>query len=169
MRITVEKAKICDVAQMHKLINRFASQGEMLPRALSEIYENIRDYLVVKNEHETIACAALHISWHDLAEIKSLAVAEDRQEQGIGAALVDKCIEEARELGISTVFCLTYKPDFFKKCGFIEVDKAELPRKVWGECYRCPKFPDCDEVGLIINLGPIESLSDEGESGNNST
>lgn len=148
----VEKARIVDAPQMHKLINEFAAQEEMLPRALSEIYENIRDYFVVKDNEMVIACGALHISWADLAEIKSLAVAENKQGQGIGKAIVDKCIREARDLGISTVFCLTYKPGFFQKSGFKQVDKSVLPRKVWGECYTCPKFPDCDEVPLVINL-----------------
>ncbi len=156
----VEKAKIADAAQMHKLINRFANEGEMLPRALSEIYEYIRDYFVVKNDGKVAACVALHVSWADLAEIKSLAVAQGSQGQGVGAALVEKCVEEARDLGISTIFCLTYKPSFFQKCGFTLVDKSELPRKVWGECYRCPKFPDCDEVPLILHLGPSMALSD---------
>jgi amino-acid N-acetyltransferase len=148
----VEKAKITDAAQMHKLINQFASRGEMLPRALSEIYENIRDYFVVRDDGKVVACVALHVSWSDLAEIKSLAVADGWQDKGIGKTLVNKCIKEARELGISTIFCLTYKPDFFQRCGFTGIDKSKLPRKVWGECYTCPKFPDCDEVPLVMRL-----------------
>ena len=124
----------------------------MLPRALSQIYENIRDYFVVRQGERVIACAALHVSWEDLAEVKSVAVAEDSQKQGIGAQLVEACLKEARELGIPTVFCLTYQPTFFEKCGFCQVDKMELPRKVWGECYLCPKFPNCDEVALVYNL-----------------
>jgi amino-acid N-acetyltransferase len=159
----IEKAKIVDAPQMHKLINRFAGRGEMLPRALSEIYENIRDYFVVRDGDSLVACVALHVSWADLAEVKSLAVVEKSQAQGIGATLVQRCIDEARELGISTVFCLTYKPAFFERCGFSLIDKAELPRKVWGECYTCPKFPDCDEVPLIVRLGPPSPLSDERE------
>ena len=147
-----EKARISDVPQMHKLINSFADKGEMLARSLSEIYENMRDYFVVRQGERVIACAALHVSWSDLAEIKSLAVAEDCQQQGIGDQLIEACLREAKELGIPTIFCLTYKPAFFEKCGFSQVDKAELPRKVWGECYRCPKFPDCDEVALIYHL-----------------
>ena len=147
-----EKARISDVPQMHKLINSFADKGEMLARSLSEIYENIRDYFVVRQGERVIACVALHVSWSDLAEIKSLAVADDSQRQGIGDRLVEACLKEAEELGIPTIFCLTYKPDFFERCGFSQVDKAELPRKVWGECYRCPKFPDCDEVALIYHL-----------------
>jgi len=147
-----EKARISDVPQMHKLINSFADKGEMLARSLSEIYENIRDYFVVRQGERVIACVALHVSWSDLAEIKSLAVAEDCQQQGIGDQLIAACLGEAKELGIPTIFCLTYKPAFFERCGFSQVDKAELPHKVWGECYRCPKFPDCDEVALIYHL-----------------
>jgi amino-acid N-acetyltransferase len=150
--LKIEKAKISDVPQMHKLINYFADKGEMLPRPLSELYENIRDYFVVRQGEGVIACTALHVSWSDLAEIKSVAVAEGNQEQGIGLALVKACLEEAKELGIPTIFCLTYKPAFFEKFGFSQVDKMELPRKVWSECYRCPKFPDCDEVALIYKL-----------------
>ncbi len=147
-----EKARVSDVPQMHKLINFFADKDEMLARSLSEIYENIRDYFVVRQGERVIACVALHVSWSDLAEIKSLAVAEDYQKQGVGDQLVEACLKEAKELGIPTVFCLTYKPAFFEKGGFSQVDKAELPHKVWGECYRCPKFPNCDEVALIYHL-----------------
>jgi len=156
----VEKAKISDVAQMHKLINYFAGKEEMLARSLSEMYENIRDYFVVRQGEQMVACAALHVNWSDLAEIKSLAVAEDNQKQGIGAQLVEACLNEAKELGIPTVFCLTYKPAFFEKFGFSQRDKMELPRKVWTECYRCPKFPNCDEVALICQLDTPASCQD---------
>ena len=149
---SVEKARIGDVPQIHQLINYFADRDEMLARSLSEIYENIRDYFVVRQGERVLACAALHISWADLAEVKSVAVAEDTHQQGIGAQLVEVCLKEAKELGIPTVFCLTYQPAFFEKFGFSQVDKMELPRKVWTECYRCPKFPDCGEVALIYNL-----------------
>jgi amino-acid N-acetyltransferase len=147
-----EKATISDATQMHKLINYFADKGEMLARPLSEIYENIRDYFVVREGERVIACAALHVSWSDLAEIKSVAVAEDSQRQGIGDQLIEACLREAKELGIPTVFCLTYKPAFFERFGFSQVDKMELSRKVWVECYRCPKFPNCDEIALICHL-----------------
>jgi len=148
---TVEKARISDVTQMHQLINYFADKDEMLARSLSEIYENIRDYFVVRQDEQVIACGALHVMWSDLAEIKSLAVVEDKQRQGFGDQLVAVCLNEAKELGIPTVFCLTYKPAFFERLGFTQVDKMELPQKVWTECYRCPKFPNCDEVALIYH------------------
>ena len=148
----VERAKINDATQMHELINYFADKGEMLARPLSEIYENIRDYFVVREDERVIACAALRVSWLDLAEIKSVAVAEDSQRQGIGDRLIEACLREARELGIPTVFCFTYQPDFFKRHKFVDIDKMELPRKVWSDCFRCPKFPNCDEIALIHHL-----------------
>ena len=148
----VEKARITDVSQMQQLINYFAHKGEMLARSMSELYENVRDFYVVREGERVIACAALHIDWSDLAEIKSLAVTEDSQKKGIGTRLVEACLNEARALGIPTVYCLTYQPAFFEKLGFTQRDKAELSRKVWIECYRCPKFPNCDEVALICKL-----------------
>ena len=151
MNKPVEKARISDVIQMHQLITYFADKDEMLARPLSEIYENIRDYFVVREGERIIACAALHVMWSDLAEIKSVAVAESSQRQGIGQQLIDSCLEEAARMGMPTVFCLTYKPVFFEKFGFAQIDKMELPHKVWTECYRCPKFPNCDEIALIYH------------------
>ncbi len=147
----VEKATIHDVPQIHKLVNYFADKGEMLPRPLSEIYENVRDFFVVRQGQQVIACATLHVSWSDLAEIRSVAVIEDNQRKGLGAGLIEACLKEAAELGIPDVFCLTYQPIFFEKYGFNQVDKMELPRKIWAECFHCPKFPDCDEVALIYH------------------
>jgi amino-acid N-acetyltransferase len=148
----VEKPKISDVPQMHRIINYFADRGEMLPRSLSELYENIRECFIVRQSERVIACVLLHIFWSDLAEIRSLAVTEDSQKQGIGTQLVESCLRDAEQLGIVTVFCLTYKPAFFEKINFSQIDKMELPKKVWTDCYRCPKFPNCDEVALIHYL-----------------
>lgn len=148
----VDKAKVSDADTMHRLINHFADKGDVLPRALSEIYEDIKDFFVVRNEGKVVACAALHVMWLDLAEIKSVVVEEGSQNQEIGSSLVRTCLDEAKALGIPTVFSLIREPSFFEKHGFKLIDKAELPRKVWGECYRCPKFPDCDEVAVIYHV-----------------
>ena len=150
--IKVDRARVGDANSMHRLISYFADKGEMLPRALSEIYDGIRDYFVVRKGDRVIACAALHVTWADLAEIRSLAVDKKEQNQSIGSLLTQACLEEAKELGIPKVFCLVRKPAFFEKHGFQLIDKKELPQKVWAECYRCPKFPDCDEVALIRSL-----------------
>jgi amino-acid N-acetyltransferase len=150
--IKVEKARVSDANSMHRIISYFADKGEMLPRALSDIYEGIRDYFVVKEGDQVVACVALQVTWVDLAEIRSLAVAEQEQNQRIGSLLIQACLKEAKELGIPKVFCLVRKPAFFEKHGFQLIDKTELPQKVWAECYRCPKFPNCDEVALIRYL-----------------
>lgn len=150
--IKVDRARVGDASSVHRLISRFADKGEVLPRALSEIYDGIRDYFVVRKGDRVVACAALHVTWVDLAEIRSLAVDEQEQKQKIGSLLVQACIDEAKELGIPNIFCLVRKPAFFERHGFQLIDKTELPQKVWAECFRCPKFPNCDEVALIRHL-----------------
>lgn len=147
----IRKAKISDVPQVHKLINEFAKKEEMLPRALNDLYENIRD-LFVYDDNGIKGVCALHVLWEDLAEVRSLAVKEDFQGRGIGKALVKRCLKEAVALGTKRAFALTYNIDFFIKIGFKEIDKAKLPHKIWGDCLRCPKFPECDEHAVIKYL-----------------
>lgn len=148
----IRKARTDDVAAMQRLINGFADAGAMLHRSLSELYENIRDFFVVEEDEEIVGCAAVHVSWKDLAELKSLAVAETHQGRGYGRALVEACVEEAATLGVRRVFALTYVPELFEKMGFRRIDKALLPRKVWTECVYCPKFQNCTEVAVIISV-----------------
>ena len=145
-------AHINDAEQMNKLVNHFAQKDLMLARPLSELYENIRDYYVYIENGSVVGCAALHIFWKDLAEIKSIAVEEDYQKRGIGKQLIQKCLEEGKVLGINRLFVLTYIPEFFERMGFKRVDKELLPHKIWPECVKCYKFPDCDEVPLIIEI-----------------
>ena len=102
-----EKITIKDVPHIQKLINKYAQKAEMLPRSLNEIYENLRDYYVIKIKGTIIACGALHISWDDLAEIKSLAVEDHAQGKGYGKQIVEICLEEAQSLGIKQVFALS--------------------------------------------------------------
>ncbi len=142
-------ARLRDVPQMLTLINGFASQGEMLPRSASELYEHIRDFLVIADPDDGVAAtAALHVLWDDLAEIRSVAVSETLHGQGIGAYLVEKCVEDAERLGLPTVFVLTHKPGFYEKLQFERADVLSFPRKVWSECIRCPKFSNCDEIAM---------------------
>jgi len=150
--VILRKAKIQDIKEIYNLVNHFAQKGEMLPRSQSELYENMRDFFVAEEDGRVIGCCALHILWDDLAEVKSLAVEESNQGKGIGRILVKACLDEARELGIKRVFALTFKPGFFEKLGFKRIDKEDLPRKVWGECIKCPFFPDCKEEAVIFEL-----------------
>ncbi|MCD6293538.1 MAG: N-acetyltransferase [Deltaproteobacteria bacterium] len=154
----VRKAVIEDVEAIHEILNAFAAQGKLLPRSLSELYEHLRAYYVletVPGERIQGVCG-LGICWKDLAEIESLAITEVFQGQRLGRKLVDACLREAASLGLDEVFTLTYVPDFFVKIGFYEVDKSCLPHKIWADCLKCPKFPDCDETALMLK---IENLS----------
>jgi len=150
--INLRKARIGDVPQIHTLVNSFATRGEMLGRSRSELYEGLRDFFVVEREGVIIGCSALHINWEDLAEVRSLAVVPEGQGKGMGKMLVNACIEEARSLGIARIYALTYRPGFFEGVGFSIVSKDSLPHKVWGDCLKCPQFPNCDEDAVIMEL-----------------
>jgi len=149
----IRKAIISDIKIIHGILSHFAEKGLLLPRSLSELYDHLRDYTIFENDDGTVAgVVALHICWENLAEIRSLAVKEPYQHQGIGQRLVEHCLSEAITLSIYQIFTLTYQPDFFKKQGFELVDKSILPHKVWADCVKCPKFPDCDEIAMMIRL-----------------
>ncbi|MDA8423670.1 MAG: N-acetyltransferase [Nitrospiraceae bacterium] len=150
----IRKARLVDVKAMQALINQYADTGQMLPRALNELYEHLRDFHVYEENGSLIGVCALHVSWDGLAEIRSLAVRQDRLKRGIGAELVRQCLHEAADLQVTRVFVLTYQSEFFKKLGFSEVDKKELPHKIWTDCLNCVKFPNCDESSLILNIAP---------------
>jgi amino-acid N-acetyltransferase len=150
--LKTRKAKISDLKQVHKLINDYARKESMLPRSLNELYETLRDFVICEEKGYICGACALHIMWEDLAEIRSLAVEKQYQKLGIGKNLVNQCLKEAKSLGIKRVFALTYHPEFFKKIGFEAIDKANLPQKIWGDCLRCPRFPECDEHAVIKHL-----------------
>ncbi|MDO8663211.1 MAG: N-acetyltransferase [Candidatus Omnitrophota bacterium] len=145
----IRKARVKDIKPIQELINSFAKQDIMLPRSLNELYENIRDFWVAEEKGKIVGCAAMHISWDDLAEIKSLAVAKKYQGKSIGRELIEASLEEAADLGANKVFVLTYKPEYFKKFGFKRVKHASLPHKIWAECINCCKFPNCQEIALL--------------------
>jgi len=143
-------ALLADARIIHELVNAGADKGEMLPRSLNEIYESLRDFQIYWGEDgQLLGVCALHISWAGWAEIRSLYVREEDRGCGIGTKLVEKCLEDARRLGVDRVFTLTYRPGFFERIGFRLARKSDLPQKVWGDCLNCPKFPDCDEVALV--------------------
>src|SRR3989338_7050274 len=148
----MRKAKIEDIKKIQNLINYFAQQDLMLPRSLNELYENIRDFWVCLADKKVVGCAALRVSWEDLAEIKSLAVHKEKQSQGIGRKLVESCIDEAKVLGAKRIFVLTYQPDYFKKFGFKIIKNSALPHKICAECINCCKFPNCQEIAMVKKL-----------------
>ncbi|MZP31438.1 N-acetyltransferase [Heliobacterium undosum] len=148
----LRKARMNDVEDIHALISESAAEGLMLARSRSLLYEGLRDITVAEEAGKIVGTGSLHILWEDLAEIRALAISKDARGKGIGKAIVDMLIEEAKDLGIDRVFALTYQEGFFSKCGFSVVQKEQLPHKVWKECIDCPKFPNCDEVAMLLQV-----------------
>ncbi|WP_456402004.1 N-acetyltransferase [Persephonella sp.] len=152
----IRKAKVQDADFIFKILQSYAIKGILLPRSLNNIYENIRDFFVYEIDGEIAGVCSLHVFWEDLAEIKSLAVLEKYQNQGIGKELVKRCIEDGKTLGIKKIFALTYVPKFFENLGFKIVDKSEFPQKVWTECIHCVKFNECSEIPVLLNLEDVK-------------
>lgn len=148
----IRKAKVGDVKEIQKLVKFYSGRGEMLPRSLNELYDHLRDFFVFLQKRQIVGICALHVCWDDLAEIRSLAVSQEMRKKGIGARLVEACLDEAKELGVRRVFALTYQADFFERLGFRRVDKTVLPHKIWTDCLNCVKFPDCDEIAVLKEL-----------------
>ncbi len=140
------------MSRIQEIIESYSQRDKMISRSLSYLYENLRDYFVAFDKDRILGCVGLHISWADLAEIKSLAVDADHIGSGIGKGLLESAIDEARSLSIPHLFTLTLEPEFFKKNGFRIIEKDKLPMKIWGECIQCPKYPDCDEVPLVLDI-----------------
>jgi len=148
----LKKASLKDIEVIWKLVNKYAEKNLMLPRSLGELYENIRDFYVYIENGKVLGCGALHIVWEDCGEILSLAIDPSKKRKGIGSKILYVCEQEAREIGLSKIFTLTYIPEFFEKNGFVRIEKNMLPNKIWSMCIRCHKFPECDEVPLMKRL-----------------
>jgi len=151
----LRKAQIQDVKSIHEILARYADKAILLPRSLSELYDHLRDFYVIENgevKGSLLGVCSLSISWEDLGEIRALAVVEESQKIGLGSRLVEVCLSEAAELGLSKIFALTLIKGFFARFGFKEIEKSLLPHKIWADCVKCPKFPDCDEIAMILEL-----------------
>jgi amino-acid N-acetyltransferase len=150
----IRKARIDEVPDIYRMLAEFATQWDILPRKMAELYSLLRDYFVYREgQGPILGIAALHIFWENLGEVRSLAVRDEHRQQGIGSRLVESCLAEARDLGLSRVFALTSKPDFFQRFGFKIVTREALPPIIWAECVQCLKFPDCDEIPMLLDLG----------------
>ena len=152
----IRNARMGDIKKIYDLLQYFADKDLLLGRSLSSLYDQLRDFSVYvekveddPDQEKLVGVCAMHICWDNLAEIRSLAVIEEYQGKGVGRQLVDKALSEADSYGITKVFTLTYQPEFFRKFGFQDIDKSELPHKVWSDCIQCSKFPDCNEEALV--------------------
>jgi amino-acid N-acetyltransferase len=150
----LRKATPADVKSIHALLQLYGKRGELLARPLSELYDHIRDFWVYVDETtgEVLGCCALQFCWDNLAEIRSLAVVETANGRGIGTMLVDRTIQEAIAFKMPKLFALTNRPTFFQRFGFGQIDRAELPIKIWSGCITCVNFPDCNEIAMLKRI-----------------
>jgi amino-acid N-acetyltransferase len=160
----VRKAHVTDAPAIHRLVNRYAREQVMLPLSLGEVYDRLRDFVVYEEGEGVLACGALHVVWEDLAEVRSLAVEPSARDRGLGRRLFQACVQEAPGLGVRRIFVLTFVPEFFRRLGMEPAEKEALPHKVWADCVRCPRFPNCDEVALVASVTPEGTLQPVGES-----
>jgi len=149
----IRRARADDAPAIHRLVHNYSSRDLLLPRPMADIYDRIRDFWVATDgTGEVVGCAALRIWWHDLAEIRSLAVAEKAEGRGYGRRLVEAVAHEAARYGIRNLFALTRVEPFFARNGFVAIDRALLYHKVWGDCAACPRREACDEVAMVRPL-----------------
>lgn len=151
---TIRKATLRDILPIQRLVNAFAKQDLMLPVSIGDLHDRLRDFQLAEVEGVVVGCCALHVVWEGLVEVRSLAVDASAQHQGLGHRLVEACLEDARALGAEEAFTLTYVPGFFESLGFRQVDRATLPHKVWQDCTKCTRFPDCGELALTRPVNP---------------
>lgn len=146
------KATFADVDEIHELIAGYAAKGIMLPKPHSTLYETLREFVVAEDvaSKKIVGVGALHLTWNELAEVRSMAVHADFSRNGIGSAIVKKLLAEGRAVGVKKFFTLTYRPEFFKSLGFTLATKESLPHKIWKDCMDCPKFPNCDEIAMTL-------------------
>lgn len=155
----IRKATVADAAPILKLVNELAVQQVMLPRSPASVLENIRDFVIAEIDGQFAGCGALHIVWSDHAEIRSIAVNPALQTKGLGRAMAEQLIEEAKQLKIAKLFAFTYVPGFFAKLGFHQVEHETLPHKVFHDCMNCPKFTQCDEIAVVRVLDEKPQVS----------
>jgi amino-acid N-acetyltransferase len=159
--LTIRKAELRDVPALFQMISHYAAQRVVLPRTLVEIYENVWEFTVAERDGVVVGCGALKFYSAELAELRSLCVAPGGIHRGLGRALSEHLLDEAESHGLKTVFALTLAPDFFTKLGFREVPRERFPTKVWRDCLACPKYFQCDEKAMALDLDARRASKDE--------
>ncbi len=152
MSVEIRHPTVGHVDGMFQLINRLAAKGQMLPRSKYQIVTSLANFLVAVDGPTVVGCGAFVPLWTDIGEIRSTAVDEARQGQGVGRLLVEGLIQEGRRMEIPEIFVLTYQVGFWAKLGFEVTDKDRFPRKIWRECLECPKLEACDETAMHLML-----------------
>ena len=131
--IEVRPARSTDVKGIRKLIDTYAPQRRLLTKETVTLYVSVQEFTVAVENGEIVGCGAIHVLWEDLAEVRTVAVAENLRRQGVGHKLMEAIIERAREIGVHRIFCLTFETQFFGKHGFEEIQGTPVDPEVYAQ------------------------------------
>jgi len=154
----VRPAVLADVPDLERLMAPYVATGDLLPRSNYDLCRHIKEYVVAEapggggGGGEIVGCGSLKLYSRALAEVAGLAVRPDWQGTGVGRAMLEQLVAEARAHGLAEVLALTRKPTFFQKLGFVAAEREHFPLKVWADCARCPRQNCCDEIAVVLRL-----------------
>jgi amino-acid N-acetyltransferase len=134
--IVVGRARTSDVKAIRRLIDLYANERRLLSKATVALYEDVQEFWVARDGDTVVGCGALHVMWEDLAEVRTVAVDPAYRGRKVGHRIVAELLATARELGVPRVFCLTFETGFFGSFGFVEIDGAPVPQRVYEELLR---------------------------------
>lgn len=157
--MNIRPAQPTDIPGIFNLVAEHAERGDVLPRSKAQIGATISEWMVGTDENKIVACGSLLDYTPDLAEVRSLIVADSIKGQGWGAALLQVLIARARRRGTPILFALTRAEPFFRRAGFTPSDRARFPEKIWRDCDQCPVKDNCDEVAVELRLSELPHLS----------
>lgn len=133
MTVTIRPAQTKDVRAIRALIDTYAPDRRLLTKHTVTIYEDVQEFIVAEQNNKIVACGALHVMWEDLGEVRTLAVLPELKRQGIGKLILESLLTEARKLGLTRVFCLTFETEFFGHFGFVPISDAPIDANVYAE------------------------------------
>lgn len=134
--IEVRPARTTDIKGIRALIDAYALQRRLLNKETVTLYESVQEFTVAIEDGVVVGCGALHILWEDLAEVRTVAVAEHMQGKGVGRKILEAIIERAKTIGVERIFCLTFEIDFFGSLGFQEIHGTPVEPEVYAELLR---------------------------------
>lgn len=133
---TIRWARTPDVRAIRAIVAPMAKSRVLIAKEAVTYYEALQQFRVAELDGEVVGCGALHVMWEDLAEIRTLAVRPEAKGAGVGSALLDALVEDARQLGVRRLFCLTFEVDFFRRHGFEPIEGQAVDPEVYAELLR---------------------------------
>jgi amino-acid N-acetyltransferase len=136
MALVVRAAKTGDVKKIRKIVDGYTDERRLLFKATVTLFEAVQEFVVAELDGEVVGCGALHVLWEDLAEVRTVAVIEEMHGKGIGNQIMVKILENAKDIGVKKVFCLTFETKFFGSHGFQEIEGTPVSPEVYQEMIR---------------------------------